>query len=261
MPFVERWRHKFQIKPGSWVFVPTDKAIEYGTKVKTLIEEKWFAPKYYFHLRDGGHVQALHSHIDSSYFVHLDIKNFFGCVNRSRVTRCVKEYLPYRDAREIANLSTVRLPESESKDFILPFGFVQSPILASLCLNKSKLGKVLHDLEKSISTIVSVYMDDIVVSGNDAETLTDAMKQIKLAAERSRFFLNSEKEEGPAKKVTAFNVELSNQCLELTQERVDRFIASYLETNNIHRKKGILGYVSSVNREQAKSLTMSADNS
>lgn len=115
-----RWISKFELKPGSWVYVPTDESVEYGDALKQTLEEKWHPPKIYYHLRDGGHVKALESHIECHYFVHLDISNFFGCINRSRVTRCLKSYWSYSEAREIAINSTVRDPSSRLKKYILP---------------------------------------------------------------------------------------------------------------------------------------------
>ena len=60
-----------------------------GAKIKTQVEGVWTAPDYFFHLRAGGHVRALQVHMGQTSFLHLDIQDFFGCVNRSRVTRCL----------------------------------------------------------------------------------------------------------------------------------------------------------------------------
>lgn len=53
------WLSKFEIKRNSWVFVPTKDTIVYGKEIKQIIESNWSIPKYYFHLRSGGHVKAL----------------------------------------------------------------------------------------------------------------------------------------------------------------------------------------------------------
>jgi hypothetical protein len=254
MPFVERWRHKFQIKPNSWVFVPTDEAVEHGKNVKNTLEGIWHRPSYYYHLRDGGHVKALHSHLDNAYFAHIDIKDFFGSINKSRVTRCLKVHMPYDEARKIAVSSTVLLPDSKVKKFILPFGFIQSPIIASICLRESKLGRVLHELHKTKGVTVTVYMDDILISGDELDYLTRLLDKIKRAAERSRFYLNEAKLEGPADKITAFNVELSQNSLKITEERFNRFLSAYKNAENQHQQDGILGYVASVNSDQANSI-------
>lgn len=254
MPIAERWKHKFQIKLNSWVFVPTEEAVEYGVIVKNSLESRWSSPNYYFHLRDGGHVKALYSHVNNSYFIHLDIKDFFGSINKSRITRCLKGLFSYENAREIAVASTVRLRDFDADKYILPFGFVQSPLLASICLRKSKLGKVLHYLSKTKDIAVSVYMDDIIISGCDVELLLQTLNNIKSSAERSKFYLNSEKEEGPSKKITAFNIELSHELLEVTEDRIGKFISAYEMAQSNAQREGIIGYVSSVNEGQAKKL-------
>lgn len=190
MPPHERWSSKFKIKEGAWVFVPTEKTIAQGLLIKQLIEDCWKAPGHYYHLRKGGHVRALREHTEHRYFIHLDIQNFFGQINRSRVTRSLKEHVPYERAREIAVESTVRLPESPEVKYILPFGFVQSPIIASICLSKSALGRYLSRLKHRKGLAVSVYMDDILVSGDNPEELLQEMAKIKAASEKSELPLN-----------------------------------------------------------------------
>lgn len=252
MPSKPRWSSKFEVKNGAWVFVPTEEAIRYGKVVKKDLESRWNPPSFYYHLREGGHVKALSSHQSHKFFIHLDISNFFGCINKSRVTRCLKGIYSYPKAREVAIESTVLDPtSSDSKRFILPFGFVQSPILASLCFQKSKLGKYLSDINKSEGMSVSVYMDDIIISSDDINKLNDIIQEIKPISLRSRFPLNDEKEEGPSDKITAFNIELSKGVLRLTDERLQEFINSYQESDNFDVLSGIVGYVETVNKLQA----------
>ena len=71
----------------------------------------------------------------------------------------------YAIARAWANASTVRPPDDE-KRYMLPYGFVQSPILASLALGESRLGKRLCTIAELPQTAVSVYVDDIIVSNS-----------------------------------------------------------------------------------------------
>lgn len=255
MPMKPRWSSKFEVKKGSWVFVPTEEAISYGKAIKLELESHWTPPSYYYHLRDGGHVKALSLHKSNQFYIHLDISNFFGCINKSRVTRCLKGIYPYSKAREIAVESTVKNPSSsEQSDFVLPFGFVQSPILASLCLQKSKLGKYLSSLNKIEGVSVSVYMDDVVISSDDMDFLQNVMEEIKPIADRSKFTLNEEKEEGPSSQITAFNIELSNGVLKLTERRLKEFIRSYRDSESFDVISGIVGYVETVNKNQADKI-------
>ena len=254
MPSSERWVSKFKIKPYSWVFIPNKETIQNGINVKKSLEAKWTPPLFYYHLRSGGHVKALKSHVKNNFFIHLDIQNFFSSINRSRVTRNLKVFYSYTDARNIAMDSTVRLPESIDKKYILPFGFVQSPLIASLCLQQSRLGNYLKELYSKKGISVSVYMDDIIISGNNLTNLTLILKKIKLVAEKSKFALNSDKEEGPAKMITAFNIELSHDLLKVSDTRFRVFFADYKMTENENKRNGILGYILSVNKEQASEL-------
>lgn len=158
------------------------------------------------HLLSGGHVEALRAHAGNSWFIHLDIKDFFGSINRSRITRALKNLFGYEQARSIANASTVIHPSRG--DYILPFGFVQSPLIASVCLYKSALGRCLRDLQKTGVT-VSIYVDDLILSTADLQVVQQALVAVKRAAERAEFRLNPAKEEGPAEKVTAFNIAIA----------------------------------------------------
>lgn len=105
-----KWSSKFEHKPGKWVFVPSGECAAVGTKIKAAVEKNWDIPKFYFHLRSGGHVEAIKTHLKHRYFLHADIQDFFGSINRSRITRHIGEWFPYEIAREMANASTVKDP-------------------------------------------------------------------------------------------------------------------------------------------------------
>lgn len=248
----ERWLSKFQIKDKTWVFVPTQESIEYGHSVKALLEKKWTPPDFYFHLRNGGHVHALKEHIQHKFFLKLDVQNFFGSINKSRVTRHLKKMLSYDSARRIANESTVRVPDSKSKRYILPFGFVQSSIIASICFSESALGRQLEKLNRASDISVSVYVDDIILSSDNCPSLMDVLQIIQKASTRSGFFLNDKKQEGPGHTITAFNIHLSQGEMRLTRERLELLKKDYRETDSEYVRSGIVAYVKTVNEEQAR---------
>ena len=243
-----KYSSKFQLKPEVWVFVPTLPSLKLGEEIKTLLEKRWKAPSYYFHLRKGGHVAALRSHFSHKYFLHLDIQNFFGSINKSRVTRNLKKFFPYLTARDFANHSTVVHPET--KKTVLPFGFVQSPIIASLCLEQSALGSHLDKLHKTAEISVSVYVDDIVISADNEAAITAIKEQTIYAAEQSLFSLNEKKSEGPSLQITAFNIQLSNAMMNITPEKMREFKKTYGDSSSEDQRRGILGYISSVNYDQ-----------
>ena len=134
------WIHKFELKPDCWVFVPSEESLQHGREIKKEIESTWVAPHYYSHLRPGGHVAALRSHIGNKLFIRADVNQFFNSINRTRVTRVLHSiFRDFNKARTAACTSVVTNPNSAKTGFILPFGFVQSPIIASLCLSKSSV--------------------------------------------------------------------------------------------------------------------------
>ena len=252
----QKWTSKFVLKEGTWVFVPSVDSVKQGKQIKSLIESRWTPPDYYYHLRDGGHVKAIGSHVSNAFFAHCDIKSFFGCINRSRITRALKRIAGYSLARQYANDSTVIHPTDNPSRYMLPFGFVQSPVLASLCLRQSALGSFLHKLSKRNDVKVSVYVDDIIVSSNSQETLTDVIAELNHVASISGFAMNEEKFEGPTSGITAFNIELSNANTKISSDRLDKFVSALNDATSEHQRTGILGYVHSVNEQQALLLSV-----
>ncbi|BAL94982.1 hypothetical protein KAK07_05195 [Ideonella sp. 4Y16] len=249
-----KWLHKFERKPGRWVFEPSPEARAEGVEVKELVESHWKAPSYYFHLRQGGHVAALMRHQRSTCFVKVDIADFFGSVSRSRISRVLKEFVSHAEARRIATASTVQHPEDPARQ-ILPYGFVQSPLLASLALHKSGLGKYLDQLHRENSVVVTVYVDDIIVSGNDPEELGDVLTTMKTKAQRSRLAFSDDKEQGPAATISAFNIELAaGTPLSVLPPKLAEFREAFQASTSELQRAGIQGYVRSVNPVQADSL-------
>lgn len=250
-----RWINKFEVKPGSWVYVPSEKAIDTGKAIKCDLDKKWNPPLNYYHLMPGGHVKAIKQHINNKIFVHLDIKHFFNSINKSRVTRNLKKFYRYEKAREIAIESTVKIKKEGSPIFVLPFGFVQSPLLSSLCLFHSALGQQIEKIRKTMNYVkISIYMDDIIVSTKHQALCEKILNMIKAAAEKSKFYLNPEKEEGPSDKVTAFNIDLRHERINVEYNRLIEFAEAYNYATNEFQQVGIENYIKSVNPNQTKSL-------
>jgi hypothetical protein len=249
----KKWSSKFEIKPGTWVFVPTAECVSAGRTIKAEVQRLWSPPNNYFHLRAGGHVEGLKAHVSNSIFVHLDIKDFFGSISKTRVTRVLRPLVGYAKAREWANFSTVSHDVAGKKTSILPFGFVQSPIIASLCLNKSALGSGLARAAAKGLT-VSVYMDDIVLSANDSDLISSTVTELKRLAVISGFNLNPKKEEGPADRITAFNIELKSGSVEVTSDRLQQFASAINEGASEHSRRGVIGYVRTISNAQASEL-------
>lgn len=247
---LRKWNNKFELRPGRWVFEPSEECRVVGNNVKSAVRKAWLAPDYYFHLRAGGHVEALRVHQSQSYFARFDIENFFGQINRSRITRCLKDFFSYRDARLMATDSTVRHPTEPGK-WILPYGFVQSPILASLALSKSHLGSKLDKIHRNGDFRVSVYVDDIIISSNSLDMLESLKPRLIDAAIKSGLRFCLDKLQGPSRKIESFNIELDHGGLAITSSRMSKFIAAYELTENQHERSGIFHYVRKVNKSQS----------
>ena len=249
---MDKWQHKFEIKKGQWVYVPTKSMLKFGKKLHQKIKAKWTPPLYFYHMRDGGHVASARKHINSQYFALIDIKGFFESTSQSRVTRELKNIFKYKDAREIAKLSTVKNPMGNGTKYVIPYGYPQSPILATLCLHKSYCGNLFRSINKSGSVIISVYMDDIIISGNDLNLLTTTYSSLSDALERSGYIMNSVKSQSPTKMLKVFNLELSHQSLRVSPKRIVEFLIAYAKSTSFYEREGIAAYVRSVNNDQAK---------
>lgn len=250
MAFHELWDQKFELVPGKWVFIPSTESRIRGEYIASEIKRKWQAPFYFYHCRQGGHVEALKKHMASRYFCCIDIKSFFASINRSRVTRVLKKHFGYVIAREFSRDSVILLNENDSKKYILPFGFLQSPIIASICLDESALGRRLCKLASSYNFIVSVYVDDIILSCNDIDLLRKEFENIIIATNRSGWKISTEKTYAPSEQILAFNIQMSHGYLGILPERMNLFSTAYQKAESDHQKEGILRYIRSINPNQ-----------
>lgn len=249
-----KWVHRYESKPGRWVFNPSPESRAHGAEIKGLVEEHWKAPAYYYHLKRGGHVAALRRHEKNSHFFKVDLADFFGSISRSRVSRALKDYVSHAEARRLATASTVRHPGNEKKT-ILPYGFIQSPLLASLVLHKSGLGSFLDALHKDKGLVVTVYVDDIIVSSSEPERLEDVSQELLARVTKSGFALNHDKSQGPPTSITAFNIKVTaGEELLIIDDRLLKLRDLIAAATSDYEKAGLLGYVRSVNADQADTL-------
>lgn len=245
-----KWSSRFQLKPGKWVFVPTAHSVSVGREIKAAIKKRWACPKHFYHLRRGGHVAAVRAHLSGKSFVYLDVRDFFGSMGRSRVTRCLKSRFGHRTALDWAHASTVRDPGNPART-ILPFGFVQSPIVASLCLAESAFGRYLQKLANGKDIRVSVYMDDIILSAENAVVLdTTVVDELTKSAQRSGFSFHAVKTQGPAPAIKAFNIELCHGAIRIENSRMSEFFSALKRSVSMAQRAGILSYIGSVNSDQ-----------
>lgn len=244
--------HSFALKPGTRVYVPTDFGRRRGDQIKSSIENFWEPPANYFHLLGGGHIAAVKQHRNAVWLASLDLKRFFDQITRAKVHRALKIIgFLHEVAWEMACDSTVdKMPPK--RQFSLPFGFVQSPIVASVVLAQSALGKVIRELVTD-GLSVTVYVDDITISGPDRKTVEGAVVRLESGAKLAGFSFNPAKTQLTNSKVTSFNIEFGSGSMEVLAQRMAEFEAA-LQLANEQRTAAILGYIGTVNPSQADKL-------
>lgn len=119
-----------------------------------------------------------------------------------------------------AKWSTVKNPFGDS-GYALPYGFVQSPILASLVLKHSALGHALTEVSKSLT--VSVFVDDISLSARDKKMMMAAYEQLKCAMLESGFAANKNKMRPPTQEIDVFNCDLKHNYTAVQSARLAAF--------------------------------------
>lgn len=228
-------------RKGKPVFVPNEKCRDMGTALKDYLTARKLFSEIYCHLHDGGHVSALHIHRNNKYFAKVDIKNFYYSIARNRVKQTLKSFFKYKEAEELARLSCVKNPyhlnDKSMPSYSLPYGFVQSPILATLILKKSAIGQYIENLDEDI--YATVYMDDITISSNDIDKLEIAFAGLFDAAKASSFTLNATKTVAPTTEMEVFNCNLENGSTTVTKERIAEF---YSVTRSIPSQEGFEDY-------------------
>lgn len=244
--------HHFELKPGTRVYVPTHHGRARGAEIKRAVEARWNAPDNFFHLREGGHVAAARVHRNAPWVASVDLHRFYDQITRARVHRSLKRIrFSQADAWEMACDSTVD-KQPPFRRFSVPFGFVQSPLIASLVLSHSALGAAIKRIRR-MGAAISVYMDDITVSGETEAAVQTAYDELHEAAAAAGFSFNPTKIQSPGPKATNFNIEFGSGEMLVVPDRLDEFKQAF-QTGSPYQKMGIFGYVWTVDQSQADEL-------
>ncbi|WP_093030687.1 reverse transcriptase domain-containing protein [Roseovarius azorensis] len=219
-----------------------------GLDLTRRIYSLWTPPRIFFHHRNGGHVSAIARHLDNSYLSHLDINRFFYRIRKNRIIKSLKRIgFSFDDANEAAAHSVVKTEDG----FSLPYGFTQSPVLASLCLDWSPCGAFLRKIPKEFR--VSVYVDDIILShANDRDALLALSNELVECFRSCGFPVSEDKMTLAETEIVSFNIRLSRGKLVITPDRIQEFYNQIaLNFENDYVLDGIEGYVRTVNSAQA----------
>jgi|ERR1035437_2970046 hypothetical protein len=224
---MENYQFKYRSR-GKFIFVPTERCERKGRRIIKFFDKRVDFPVYFYHYKSGGHVAALHTHLENKLFFKIDIQNFYYSIARMRVTRALRSW-GYPGAGTLAKWSCVANPIAAHPRHVLPIGFVQSPLLASLVLIKSPVSQA---IERAIANgvRVSVYLDDFVGSHNDEAVLLTAYIDIRDTCTSAGLVPNPAKLVPPSAAITAFNCDLTHGSAQVRAERIGRYLASSSRT-------------------------------
>lgn len=209
---------------GRAYFSPSPLGRKIGNDIKSQVEKAHTFDPFVYHLRGGGHVAAMHSHRTHHLFARVDIRRFFYGISRSRVQRALQDIGILR-ARHYAKWSCVKNPYLDPT-YSLPYGFVQSPVLATLVLMQSAVGNTLRVFDADPAINVSVYMDDISLSSDDPAKLQPAYLSLLASLAAANFDVSPLKLRPPAAEVDVFNCDLKHGSAQVRADRVAEFLAS-----------------------------------
>lgn len=250
MPFA--YSHSFRTSGGHLVYVPTAYGLERGYDITRQVLARWRPPSHFFHFRRGGHVAACRYHRVNSVFARLDIQSFFDSVSRTKVHRALKRIrIPQEQAVEITGVSTVE-HVSKRGTFALPFGFVQSMVLASVALDLSAVGKLLRTGYR-YDVRVSVYVDDILLSAAQSDQLDEFIADLMQAGAASGYQFNAAKMSPSSDMAEAFNIVVSSGDMHVNALRMAEF-EKVVRDGAQETAAAVIRYVRSVNRAQARFL-------
>ena len=249
-PMTTNYEYRFEVRPGRFVYLPTDDARREGERIRRDILSKWSPAPVFFHLfRRGGHVVAAKHHAAQRYFGKRDIDHFFGKVTKTKVARSLERIgFDYRTAFNTATNSVVSAEIGKH----VPYGFVQSPVLATLALEKSALGSFLLR-SRHAGLTVTAFMDDIAFSSNDPELVRRFGSDLEAAAEKARFPFAAAKTVECATKMEVFNCSVEEGQLQITEERMKKFLGD-LPGASAARRSGMINYVNAINETQGQEL-------
>lgn len=213
------YEYRLELPNGKPAYAPSRLGRKIGRDLLSKVRRRFQPDPFYYHLNEGGHVEAIHVHRTKKYFARLDLENFFYSISRNRVVRAIQD-LALPRGEHYAKWSTVKNPYAPP-NYSLPYGFVQSPILASLVLARSPLGQFLREIDGQV--MVSVYVDDIAISGNNRRVLEKTYRKLRRKAVESEFRINETKSCTPNTAVELFNCHLAHMRTVVTDERRGRF--------------------------------------
>ena len=116
------------------------------------------------------------------------------------------------------------------------------------------MGRVFDDCPKSLT--LTVYVDDIIISCLEAniDVLKNYGEQLKTAITQAKFEVNEKKSIFEVPKIEAFNIIISHDDMDITQEKMSEFYRRVKASPTSNEALGIANYVKQVNQQQGNFL-------
>ena len=241
---LENYKFKYRSR-GKWIYVPNERCERRAVRILDYFEKISF-PEYFYHYRRGGHVLALHEHLKNDFFFKIDIKNFFYSIARNRVSRAFSAW-GLKGAPTYAKWSCVATPYDTGPRYVVPIGFRQSPLVASLVLLQSPVADAIDRAQKKGVTI-SVYLDDFIGSHAQSEVLTAAYEDVLEACLEAKLAPNLDKLVAPCEAIVAFNCSLTKGVAHVMDGRIEQF---YRDFPGLTARQSFEAYVASVSKMNA----------
>lgn len=192
---------------------------------------------------------CLRVHCGNAELASRDLKAFYGAVTRTKIARSLRRIgFGHRQAFDMASDSVVDIGGRRC----LPFGYVQSTLLATLALEHSLLGRFLVSAG-NYGVRASVYVDDMIVSAPSTEAIETFMTLLDDAAVKSGFAFNPSKSANSHGSIQSFNILLTGNELRITDERM-QLLRIKCASANPNVFAGVKKYVNAVNQKQVSQL-------
>jgi len=128
------------------------------------------------YIKNKSVVTAAEQHVNSQCFLVTDIQKFFSNITEDHVEEILRSNIKNIPISDFENYIP-RLLKLTCINGCLPVGYVTSPKLSNAALRK--FDSVLEEHCKEHKLIYTRYSDDLIISGNEHETLKDVSLEIQ----------------------------------------------------------------------------------
>ncbi|MFV0288782.1 MAG: reverse transcriptase domain-containing protein [Mycoplasmatales bacterium] len=216
------------------------KHLQYKDELYAIFEQNKTDYTYAYQ-KDFNVKKMVEQHLNSNYFLKVDIHSFFDNIYCERLINKI----PQDKVND--NLISIILECSGGKDKGIAIGFIPSPILANIYL--AEFDKILGSYLAELGNIVYTrYADDLIISSQAEFNLDDVLNFIQKLLAQDKLFLNKSKIQkvtldkvGSHIKITGLNIIKGRYSNYISVSRKFKKKAN-LETNK-KRKRIRKGYI------------------